>query len=254
MPDGVDLTRGLAITTSFHVDDVTHVENCRYGKGSNLMGLLATLMVDAEGRRPRPVRFLGEAVRRPGDFVRTLSVRRWSERTVVALVMQSVDNSLTVRGRRGRFGRVRLTSRQGHGEPNPTWFPQASKGVRALCAALARHTGVRAVPGGNVSAVVDMPLTAHFIGGCAISDSPATGVVDPYHRVWGYPGLHVVDGSTVSANLGRQPGAHHHRPGRTRHVAVAHPRGPQTSAHARARHTNRRCLRKPLPARGDNRV
>jgi cholesterol oxidase len=50
-----------------------------------------------------------------------------------------------------------------------------------------------------------MPLTAHFIGGCAISDSPATGVVDPYHRVWGYPGMHVVDGSTVSANLGVNP-------------------------------------------------
>lgn len=205
VPDGVDLTRGLAITTSFHVDEVTHVENCRYGKGSNLMGLLDTLMVDAQGRLPRPLRFVGEAARHPGDFVRTLSVRRWSERTVAALVMQSVDNSLTVRSRRGRFGRVRLTSRQGHGERNPTWFPQASKGVRALCAALTRHTGVRAVPGGNVSAIVDMPLTAHFIGGCAISDSPATGVVDPYHRVWGYPGLHVVDGSTVSANLGVNP-------------------------------------------------
>ncbi|MGB8380613.1 MAG: GMC family oxidoreductase [Dermatophilaceae bacterium] len=205
VPGGVDLTRGLAITTSFHVDEVTHVENCRYGKGSNLMGLLATLMVDAEGRVPRPLRFVAEAARHPGDFVRSMSVRRWSQRTVVALVMQSLDNSLTVRGRRGRLGRVRLTSRQGHGEPNPTWFPQASTGVRALCAALTRQTGVRALPAGNVSAVVDMPLTAHFIGGCAISGSPSTGVVDPYHRVWGYPGLHVVDGSTVSANLGVNP-------------------------------------------------
>ncbi|MGV1010300.1 MAG: GMC oxidoreductase [Dermatophilaceae bacterium] len=205
VPEGLDLTRGLAITTSFHVDDVTHVENCRYGKGSNLMGLLATVMVDDGGRGPRLVRFAGAAARHPGDLLRSLSVRRWSERTVIALVMQTVDNSLTVRGRRGRRGRVRLTSRQGYGQPNPTWFPQASAGVRALCKAATRHTGARAVASGNLSALVDMPLTAHFIGGCAISDSPATGVVDPYHRVWGYPGVHVVDGSTVSANLGVNP-------------------------------------------------
>ena len=30
-------------------------------------------------------------------------------------------------------------------------------------------------------------------------------MLDPYHRVWGYPGLHVVDGSAVSANLGVNP-------------------------------------------------
>ena len=48
-------------------------------------------------------------------------------------------------------------------------------------------------------------MTAHFIGGCAIGDSPETGVIDPYHRLYGHPGLHVVDGSTISANLGVNP-------------------------------------------------
>ena len=50
-----------------------------------------------------------------------------------------------------------------------------------------------------------MPLTAHFIGGCAIGTSPETGVVDPYQRVFNYPGLHVADGSAISANLGVNP-------------------------------------------------
>src|SRR5581483_3108937 len=50
-----------------------------------------------------------------------------------------------------------------------------------------------------------MPMTAHFIGGCVIGASPETGVVDPYQRLYGYPGLHVADGSTVSANLGVNP-------------------------------------------------
>ncbi len=212
VPPGVDLTRGVAITTSFHVDDVTHVENCRYGKGSNLMGGLATLLVDdAPGdTRPRrwwrrPARFVAQAVREPREFASTLSLRRWSERTVIALVMQSLDNSLTVRGRRRRFGGVGLTSTQGHGTPNPTWFPQATAGVQAMTQALTRSTGTRAVAGGNISAIVDMPLTAHFLGGCPISGDADGGVVDPYHRVWGYPGLHVVDGSAISANLGVNP-------------------------------------------------
>jgi len=215
----VDLTHGIAITTSFHVDETTHVENVRYGKGSNLMGGLATLMLDVEHpggdtggaesrsteRLPRPVRFAALAARRPVAFARSLSVRKWSQRTVIALVMQSLDNSLSVHTRRGLFGRVKVTSRQGHGVPNPTWFPQASAGVRAMCRALTAATGLKTIEGGNISAIVDMPLTAHFLGGCAISDDPAHGVVDPYHRVWGYPGLHVTDGSAVSANLGVNP-------------------------------------------------
>jgi hypothetical protein len=53
--------------------------------------------------------------------------------------------------------------------------------------------------------IVNIPATAHFIGGCPIGDSPATGVVDAYQRVYGYPGLHVIDGSTISANLGANP-------------------------------------------------
>ena len=59
--------------------------------------------------------------------------------------------------------------------------------------------------GGTIGEPFNRPLTAHFIGGCTIGDSPETGVVDPYHRVYGHPGLHVVDGSAISANLGVNP-------------------------------------------------
>src|SRR6185436_15960011 len=47
--------------------------------------------------------------------------------------------------------------------------------------------------------------TAHILGGAAIGATPADGVVDPYQRVYGHPGLHVVDGTAVSANLGVNP-------------------------------------------------
>jgi cholesterol oxidase len=195
-----DLTRGLAITTSFHPDADTHVENCRYGPGSDAMGLLATLLVDGGGRRPRPVRFVGQVVRQPLAFLRSLSVRRWSRRAVIGLVMQTRDNSLTTSWRRGR-----LTSRAGHGEPNPTWIPAGHVAVRRLAERLQEVTGVRTRPNGTVVDVLDIPMTAHFLGGCPIGASPADSVLDADQQVHGHPGLHVVDGSAVSANLGVNP-------------------------------------------------
>jgi cholesterol oxidase len=188
-------SQGVAITSSFHPDDQTHIEPVRYGPGSNAMGLLATLLVDGGGRLPRPVRFLGQALRHPYVLASSLSVRRWSERTIIALVMQTRDNSLTVR----RTKRGRLTTGPGHGEPNPTWIPQGHEAVRRI----AERIG--GFPGGTLGDIFDIPMTAHILGGATIGESAETGVVDGYHRVYGYPGLHVVDGSAVPANLGVNP-------------------------------------------------
>lgn len=202
--EGMELSRGVAITTSFHPDADTHVENCRYGPGSNAVGLVATLLVPG-GSLPRPVMFLREVARHPAVFVRSLSQHRWSERTIIGLVMQSRDNSLQVTGVRGRFGGRTLTSRQGHGEPNPTYIPAGHDAMKALARRLREATGVPTYPTGGLSEIADIPLTAHFLGGVTIGSTPERGVVDPYQRVWGYPQLHVVDGSAVSANLGVNP-------------------------------------------------
>lgn len=202
---GVDLSHGVAITSSFHPDAHTHVENVRYGKGSNLMGVLATILVPGD-RLPRPLQFLVEAVRHPLVFVRSWSQYRWSERTIIGLVMQSRDNSLQVSGRRAWLGRGRgLTSRQGHGEPNPTYIPAGQEAMRVLARRLSEATGLRAFPGSSLGEIANIPLTAHFLGGVTIGSDAQRGVLDPYQRVWGYPDLHVVDGSAVSANLGVNP-------------------------------------------------
>ncbi len=205
VPTDVDLTRGVAITSSFHVDQETHVENVRYGKGSNAMGLLATILVEGGGPMPRPLRFLAQCARHPVALLRSISVRRWSERTVIALVMQSRDNSLTVSARRRRAGGVGLTSKQGHGAPNPSWIPSGHKAIRQLASRLQERTRVPVLPAGSLSEIVDVPLTAHFLGGAVIGSDSSKGVVDPWHRVWNYPGLHVVDGAAVSANPGVNP-------------------------------------------------
>jgi len=205
VPPDVDMTKGVAITSSFHIDPETHVENVRYGRGSNAMGLLATILIGGVGSMPRPARFLAHGLRHPVDFLRAGSVRRWSERSIIGLVMQSFDNSITVSARRRLTGGVGLTSKQGHGAPNPTWIPAGHKAIRQMTVRLQERTGVRAMAGGSLGEIVGVPLTAHYLGGAVISDDPARGVVDPWHRVWGYPGLHVVDGAAVSANLGVNP-------------------------------------------------
>jgi cholesterol oxidase len=53
--------------------------------------------------------------------------------------------------------------------------------------------------------LLGIPVTAHLIGGAVIGATPSDGVVDPYHRVYGHSGLHVVDGAAVPANLGANP-------------------------------------------------
>jgi cholesterol oxidase len=194
-----DYTRGVAITSSFHPDDHTHIEPVRYGRGSNAMGLLQTVLTDGDEGRPRWRSWLAQVFRDPVDALRMVFVRGWSERTIILLVMQTLDNSITVSGRRGPGGRFRLTSTQGHGEPNPTWIPAGNEAARRVAAK------IDGIAGGTVGEIANIPMTAHFIGGCAIGDSPATGVIDPWHRLYGHDGLHVVDGSAISANLGVNP-------------------------------------------------
>ena len=194
----IDYHEGVAITSSFHPDDHTHIEPVRYGKGSNAIGLLQTVLSDGGGKMPRILKTLGVALRHPGAAVRSLSVHRWSERTVIALVMQTDDNSLELGSKKGPFGR-RLTSRPGAGDPPPQWIPQGHEAIRLLADKIGGD------PGGSIAEIVNIPMTAHFLGGCAIGDSPQTGVIDGYQRVYGYEGLHVLDGSAVSANLGVNP-------------------------------------------------
>ncbi|MCU1357390.1 MAG: choD [Acidimicrobiales bacterium] len=192
-----ELARGVAITSSIHPDETTHIEPVRYPPGSNAMGLLTTVLVDGGGTVPRQVRFLGRIVRHPMAFLRSLSVRRWSERSIILLVMQSRDNSIALR-RHPKLGM--LVTRPGHGEPNPTYLPVANDAAREVADMLDGEPW-----GAWNETLLDAPTTAHILGGCVIGDGPGAGVIDPYQRVYGYEGLSVADGSAVSANLGVNP-------------------------------------------------
>ncbi|MBA3410617.1 MAG: GMC family oxidoreductase [Geodermatophilaceae bacterium] len=193
-----DFSRGVAITSSIHPDANTHIEPVRYGKGSDAMGLLQTALADGDQRGPRLLAWLRELIRLRGKALDVHNPKGWAEKTIILLVMQTLDNSITTFTKRGLFGR-RLSSRQGHGAPNPSWIPAGHDVARRVA------KRIDGVPGGAWNDVANIPMTAHFIGGAAIGDSAKTGVIDPYHRVYGYPDMSVVDGAAISANLGVNP-------------------------------------------------
>jgi cholesterol oxidase len=180
----VDYSRGVAITSMIRADADTHIQPVRYGRGSNLMGLLGTILVD----EPGPVRWLAAAARNPGAFARSLWLRRWSERTVILLVMQTRQSTLRVRMTK----RGRLTTLDSNA---PGRIPVANEAARIAAELIGGH------PGSSVNEVLlGTPTTAHILGGACVGP-----VCDRYHRVLGTPGLHVVDGAAVGANLGVNP-------------------------------------------------
>ncbi|MFF1716641.1 GMC family oxidoreductase N-terminal domain-containing protein [Streptomyces sp. NPDC058268] len=189
----LDFTRGVAITSSIHPNPTTHIENVRYGKGSNLMALICVPQYSRS--LPKPLAALLAFLTHPMLVARVASTHRWSERTIIGLVMQTHDNSLTTRLGRRRM----LTAEQGHGAPNPVHI---AEGWEAAGLVADRINGFA---GTNLGELLNKPLTAHFLGGCPIGASPDKGVIDPYHRLYGHPGISVVDGSSVSANLGVNP-------------------------------------------------
>ena len=193
-----DFSRGVAITSSFFPEQNTHIEPVRYGKGSNSMGLLQSVLTRPVPGVARWKTWGTQMWQQRETAVKLLNVHQWSERGVIALAMQSVDNSLTLTGHRGRLG-WRLTTHKDESSPAPTYIPAAAEVVERAAEIIDGR------PAGNVFDNFDAVLTAHFVGGCVIGADSESGVVDAYHRAYGHPGLHIVDGSTITANLGVNP-------------------------------------------------
>ncbi len=195
-----DFTAGSAITSSVFPDAHTHIEPVRYGKGSGFMGLLQSVLASGgNGESPNFGRLLKATFKNVLRLPNFYNLRTWPERTLILLVMQSRDNSLTTYLKRSKFFTKKLTSRQGYGEVNPSWVPVGHEFARDIAAE------INGTPGAVVGEPFGIPLTAHFLGGAVIGADENSGVVDPYLRVFGVPGLHIWDGSTLSANPGVNP-------------------------------------------------
>lgn len=197
-----DYSQGIAITSSIYPDAHSHIEPVRYPAGSDVMGLLATLLTDGGGKWPRQLRFLGNVLRQPLDFLRMLWPLGFAKNSVVVLFMQTLDNSLQVVQKRSwlRLGQKVLSSSPEGGSKAPSYIPLANDFTRRLAARM------NAIPGSAINEVLlDVPTTAHILGGCGIGDSPAEGVIDLKNQIFGYPNMLVCDGSMIPANLGVNP-------------------------------------------------
>jgi cholesterol oxidase len=201
LPKGAeDMTKRVAISSSVYPDPDTHIETVTYGAAGGAMSGLFTLLVGDGTRLTRPVRLLGAVMRHPIRAVRTLNPRGWSSRTIIVLVMQTLDNAISLRARRLPGGGVWLRTEQDPEKPNPTFIPVANQFAEWL----AERTGGIA-QSSIMEAAANIPSTAHILGGAAIGADPERGVVDAGQRVFGYENLLVCDGAAVPANVGVNP-------------------------------------------------
>jgi cholesterol oxidase len=196
-----DYSSGIAIGASIYPESRTHIGPVTYGRAGDAMSLLYTLLTGEGTRITRPLRWLAGIARHPLRFARTLSPVGWSQRSILLVVMQTLDNAIALRARPARFGTgVRLHTEQDAERPNPTFIPAANDAA----ARLARR--IDGVAQSNITeAVANIPTTAHILGGAVIGASPKDGVIDAHQRVFGYENLLVCDGAAVPANVGVNP-------------------------------------------------
>jgi cholesterol oxidase len=198
-PGAPDIQRRVAITGSIYPDPDTHIETVVYGDAADSMSALYTVLVGDGTRVTRPLKLLGAAARHPLTFVRLLDPRGWSRRTIIVLVMQTLDNAIALKAKPTRRG-ARLQTEQDADRPIPTFIPVANQFAEWL----ARRTGGIAQTA-FMEAVANIATTAHVLGGAVIGADPSTGVVDARQRVFGYENLLVCDGAAVPANVGVNP-------------------------------------------------
>jgi cholesterol oxidase len=199
--DERDFAKSVAISSSIYPDPDTHIEVVTYGRRADSISYLFTMLTGNGTKLTRPLLWLGQVLRHPLRFMRLLWPIRWSRRTVILLVMQTLDNAIRLRPKRRLFGRgVRLQTEQDPDKPNPTYIPAADHATRWM----AERTGGMAQSGIN-EAIFNIPTTAHILGGAAIAADPEHGVVDGRNRVFGYENLMVCDGAAVPANPGVNP-------------------------------------------------
>ena len=193
-PEKIHITPGsIAITSGVWPDPVTNIEPTCWGVGSNLFAFLVNYHQHGEQKHPT-LSWLKELLLHPGEVLSFDDARHWSERTVIMLCTQTTDTSIDLYWQHGL-----LRSRHGAGTPPSVHIPLIEEFVDKVASAMGSHEGALRFE------IINRNASAHFIGGMPIGETSDQGAVDPYLRLFGQPGLHVMDGSVMPANPGVNP-------------------------------------------------
>jgi cholesterol oxidase len=195
-----ELVQRVAITSSIYPDANTHIETVTYGNDGDSMRRLYTLLTGDGTRMTRPLKLLAQAAMHPGRFAKLLASKNWSRRTIIILVMQTLDSAMALRPKQGPLGSFWLQTEQDPERPNPTFIPVANEAAEWF----AKRTGGIA-QSSVMEALLNIPTTAHILGGAVIGADSSRGVVDARQHVFGYENLMVCDGSVIPANVGVNP-------------------------------------------------
>jgi cholesterol oxidase len=201
--DQVNYSEGIAITSIVQADDVTRVEPVRYPDGSSVMRLISAPLIYAKGGILKRLLLTAWAFfRHPIDSLRTHFLPGWARRGTILLVMQTVDNHMRL-----KFGRSGYTLfRRGLvADPDvEKSIPVRIDTAHEVTWAFSKKTG--GIPMGSLGEnILNLPTTAHILGGCPFGESTKDGVIGLDCQIHNYPGLYVVDGSIVPANPGVNP-------------------------------------------------
>ncbi len=199
----VDYSKGIAITSIFDADEVTSIEPVRYPAGSSLMRFMSGPLIDDGQSIPmRIIKSLIQIVSRPVDFMKTHLLPGWAQRTTILLVMQTEDNRIRLRLGRSPLTLFRkaLVSHPDEQHTIPTMLPIGHQVTRRFA------QKINGIPAGSINeGLLNIPITAHILGGCPFGKDDQEGVIDLNCQIHNYPGLYVVDGSIMPANPGVNP-------------------------------------------------
>ncbi|MCX6268868.1 MAG: GMC family oxidoreductase [Bacteroidetes bacterium] len=194
------MNNGLAITSVFSPDSSTHVEVVKYSDGSNAMKWFFGLSVPgADTQAKRSWMLLLKTIMHPWLFLKTVFNFSWSTGSVIFLVMQSADNAMKMVWKKNLFGGSMKIDNRGN-KKVPAFIPVGQEVMERYARKVA------GVPQNILLEVFfNRPTTAHILGGCPMSESAETGVVDKNLQVHGYPGFYITDGSVIQGNIGVNP-------------------------------------------------
>jgi cholesterol oxidase len=200
--ESADVTKGTTISTHFYPDEKTHITQNRFPESYSFMKWYMGPLVDGSHPVGRALRTLSTLLCHPLASTRSFRAKDWHKRISVLTVMQHADNEIAFSYGRTLFRGFRhgLRSRISKGGRAPSYLPQANAAARAFAEA------VHGTPLNNLGeSVGNLSVTAHILGGAVMAASPRDGVIDENHQAFGYPGLYVVDGAAIPANVGVNP-------------------------------------------------